>query len=480
MAKFSLGFLSEKEIQKLHDTSIRILQNIGLKIHNAEAIESLQGQPGISVDRDRQLATFSEQAVMDAVNLAPGAFSIYGRDRTQKVTYGDSSFVTMAIPGEALWVDPQTKTRREGTLADLDTCVVVADALAHIDVVGAMIKPAELPTEVHDVCLYAELFKRTRKPVRSWISNGRTAYYVLELLNVISGGASELRTYPLTEFGLEPISPLELPRDGLDGAIRFARAGLPIVLGPMPQAMGTSPVTLAGSVALGNAESLGALVIIQTIAPGTPVIYYSAPHIMDPRTMNLVFSSPEQGLMAAAVTQLGKHYGLPVGINVGLTDSKLPDAQSGLEKGTTLMIGALAGANAFGGMGIAGCDQGFSLPQLVIDDEMIGFVKRALRGLQIDDETCAYEVVERVGIGGNFLLDEHTLTNWRQEFWLPSLSDRDNWEKWLDSGGSTMLDRAIARQEQILRTHTLDWLDEAMQRELDAIVAAAKREILGV
>jgi trimethylamine--corrinoid protein Co-methyltransferase len=479
MAKIRLEFLSQQEIQKLHDTAMRILGEIGLKFHDDTLPDRFQSQSGLTIDRQSQVILFSEAAVMQAVAQVPPLFHIHGRDRSRKVTYGGSSFVTMSIPGEAHWVEPASRRRRQGTLEDFAAAVTVADALPNIDVVGGMIKPIAFPTAVYDVYTYAELFKRTRKPVRSWISNGRTAHYVIKLLEVLAGGSAELRAHPLAEFGLEPISPLELPRDGLDGAIEFARAGQPIVLGPMPQAMGTAPATLAGAVALGHAESLGALTIIQSIAPGTPMIYYSAPHIMDPQTMNLVFGSPEQGLMAVAVAQLGQHYGLPVGVNVGLTDANLPDAQSGLEKSTTLLMGALAGANAFGGMGIAGCDQGFSLPQLIIDDETIGFVKRIVRGMDVNDDTCAFDTIQRTGIGGNFLLDDHTLAHWREEFWIPRLGNRLNWPKWLEASGKTMAQRAAERQEQILSEHETDWLDEAVQRELDAIVLAAEREILG-
>jgi trimethylamine--corrinoid protein Co-methyltransferase len=356
---------------------------------------------------------------------------------------------------------------------------VVADALSNIDIVGAMVQPAETPVQVRDIHLYAELLKRTQKPVRSWVYNRTSARYILELLEVLTGGSAELRAFPLAEFGLEPISPLQLPYDALEAALEFARAGIPITLGPMPQAMATGPVTLAGDIAQGNAECLGTLAIIQAVAPGTPVIYYNAPHIMDPRTMSLVFGSPEQGLMGVAVAQLGNHYGLPVGVNVGFTDAKVPDAQAGLEKGTTLLLGALAGADIFGGMGIAGCDQGFSLPQLIIDDEIIDFVKRVMRGVRVDGETCAYDVIERVGIGGMFLTDDHTLTLWRDEFWIPQLCDRNLWEPWRADGRKTMLDRAIDRQEKILGTHTLEWLDEDTQQEMDAIVAVAEREVIG-
>jgi trimethylamine--corrinoid protein Co-methyltransferase len=478
MAKLSIGLLKPDEIQQIHDTSIRILENIGLAVQSEEVLSLLQGQAGLTVDRERQVVTFSEALVMESVDLAPKVFSVYGRDTTQKLTYGEEGFVCQAIPGEAHWVDPSAKTRREGTWEDFEKCVTVADYLPNIDIVGAMIQPSEVPVDVRDVHIYAELLKRTKKTVRSWVYGRKSARYILEMVKLLVGGEEELRTNPILEFGFEPVSPLQLSGNALETAIEFAKAGIPITLGPMPQAMATGPVTLIGSVAQGNAEALGTLVILQTIAPGTPVIYYSAPHIMDPKTAGLVFSSPEQGLMGVAVTQIGKFYGLPVGINVGLTDAKIPDAQSGLEKGTTMILGAMAGADIFGAMGIAGMDQGFSLPQLIIDDEIIGFVKRIMRGIRVDEEALAYDVVERVGIGGTFLTDDHTLAHWREEFWIPQLCDRVLWESWMETGGKTMLDRAVDRQVEILSDHTLDWLDEDKQQELDKIVASAEKEIL--
>ncbi|NIM93776.1 MAG: hypothetical protein GTO18_08710 [Anaerolineales bacterium] len=479
MAKFTLGFLSDEEISEMHDTSMRILERIGLKVMSEEVLAAMGGVAGVSVDSDSQVMTFSEEVVMQCVDLAPKIFSVYGSDRSQKITYGEEGFVCQAIPGEAHWVEPKPRTRREGTWADFEKSVVVADYLPNIDIVGAMIQPSEVPVEVRDVHLYAELFKRTKKTVRSWVYDRASARFIIEMARVLSGGADELRTYPIIEFGFEPVSPLQLPGNALETAIEFAKAGIPITLGPMPQAMATGPVTLAGSVTQGNAEALGTLVILQSIAPGTPVIYYSAPHIMDPRTAGLVFSSPEQGLMGVAVTQIGKHYGLPVGINVGLTDAKVPDAQAGIEKGTTMIMGALAGADIFGAMGIAGMDQGLSIPQLIIDDEIIGFVKRILRGMRVDEEALAYDVVEQVGIGGTFLTEDHTLTHWREEFWIPQLCDRYLWEPWVEAGGTTMLDRAVDRQDKILSEHTLEWLDEDLQIELDRIVKAAEEEILG-
>jgi len=164
--------------------------------------------------------------------------------------------------------------------------------------------------------------------------------------------------------------------------------------------------------------------------------------------------------MAAAATQVGKAYGLPVSINVGLTDAKIPDAQAGLEKGMTLLMGALAGADIFGHMGIGGADQGGSLQQLVIDNEMAMYVRRIAKGFEVDTETLAVEVIEAVGIGGNFLAEPHTRDYFRREVMFPKLLDRQDWASWLAAGGQDMLTRAAASVNELLAHHQVEALAE--------------------
>jgi trimethylamine---corrinoid protein Co-methyltransferase len=197
--------------------------------------------------------------------------------------------------------------------------------------------------------------------------------------------------------------------------------------------------------------------------------------------MNILYGSPEQGLLMAATTQVIKSLGLPAIANAGYTDAKVPDAQAGMEKGMTALMAALAGADSFAPMGVTGTI-GASLPQLIIDDEMIGYLRRTVLGFEVTPETLAFDVVQRIGPGGNFLTDEHTLRHARREFWIPRLSDRDNYVIWQTKGRQTMLERAAARRDQILRDrrrdHRLEPLDEALEREIDRIVAVAGRELL--
>ena len=246
----------------------------------------------------------------------------------------------------------------------------------------------------------------------------------------------------------------------------------------MVQAGATGPCTLAGTLAQENAETLGAIVITQVLCPGTPVLYGGIPHIMDMRTTMISFGSPEQGLMAVAMAQVAKSYGLPVYINAGLTDSNLVDAQAGLEKGMLFLLGALAGGDLIAHLGIAGADQGASLPQLVVDNEMVAYVKRFLRGFRVDDTTLAVDVIKEIGHDGQHLAHPHTLEHFRKEFWLPKMWARRDWDAWMREGGTSMVERAAQRVDQILKEHKPEPIDEALAREVDSIVEAARRELL--
>jgi trimethylamine--corrinoid protein Co-methyltransferase len=341
-----------------------------------------------------------------------------------------------------------------------------------------MAQPEEVSQAYREVLLTAELVKGTTKPTRTWVFNRRTARYILEIYRTIAGGDAPLREHPMIEAFLEPISPLQLPHDGLDVMMEFVQAGQPVSIGPMAMASGTAPATLAGTLAQENAEILAGVVVSQLLAPGTPVTYGGIPHIMDPRTSICSFGSPEQMLMAQACVQMAHFYGFPVYINVGLTDAKVLDVQAGIEKGTSMMLGALAGADMFGHAGICGTDHGGSLAWLVIDDELMAYVKRIVCGFEVNTDTVATDVVDAVGPKGTYLAEEHTVKHFRNELWLPGLVwTRAAWDAWEKEGRSSMGNRALDKAEQIIATHKAEPMDGALIREIDNIVKSAREEL---
>ena len=469
--------LSSKDISNIHDASLNILRKIGIKVNHNEVFDIL-GDAGAVVDKKTKIVKFPEDMVTEGIQKAGKKHILQGRNSSSvaKFGYGDQLFLSTG--GQYLWIDETTGKRRPGTLEDTKAAILVGDALKEISIVGAFILPAEIPSKVRDIHLYAELIKYTGKPCFTWINNGRSAKYIIEMFKVVAGGEVKLRNKPMTEAFIEPISPLQLSKEGLEILIEFAKAGLPVGFGPMAMAMATAPTTLAGTIAQENAEILAGITISQLLSPGLPITYWGIPHIMDPATGNISFGSPEQGLMAVAITQIAKWYGFPVGVNVGLTDSKLPDSQNGLERGMTLLLGALAGADIFGHMGIVGADQGASLEELIINDEMIGYLKGIMKGFEVNKETLALEVINRVGIGGHFLKDEHTLKHFRKELWFPSLFDRNNWELWKGKEGNSILEKAVKKKEEILNEHKIEPLDRDIANRIDEIVKEAEKDIL--
>jgi len=340
-----------------------------------------------------------------------------------------------------------------------------------------MADPQEVPVAHRCVVVAATQLRNTTKPITFWFHDRASARYVLEIMTAVAGSREEAAAHPLAYPFLEPISPLKFPFDGIDLLFETSRLGLPVPIGPMAQVGASAPATLAGTLAQENAEILAGVCITQLIEPGLAVCYGGIPHAFDMRTTQMIFAGPEQALMAVAMTQLGKRYGLPVYINVGLTDSKVPDAQAGLEAGITLACGAMAGADIFGHLGICGVDQATSLTMLVMQHEIAAYIERMMRGFEIDDETLGLDTIRAVGHDGTFLDQPHTVEHFRQELWFPGLLDREFWSNWVEAGAGTLHDRCTARVEEVLRTHQPEPLDDDLERELDDIVASARRHL---
>jgi trimethylamine--corrinoid protein Co-methyltransferase len=227
-----------------------------------------------------------------------------------------------------------------------------------------------------------------------------------------------------------------------------------------------------------NAEILAGICITQLIKPGIPVCYGGICHAFDMRTTQLVFAGPEQAVYGVAMTQMGKHYGFPVYINSGMTDAKCPDAQAGAEIGATLIVGAAAGADIYGHMGICGVDQGGSLDMLILQNEIIGYVESCMREIEFNEKSLALDEIEAVGPGGTFIDRDHTVQNFRKELWFPKLFDRQYFGQWLQEGAVDTEERCRSMKEEILANHEPDPVPEDLERTLDNIVLAAKRHLL--
>ena len=468
--------LTEAQIRRIHEASLEILRRVGVVVPHEDMLDRL-ADAGADVDRNAQRARLPEELVSRSLSRAGKSFTLFGRDLGKTARFGQGSRNYNSIAGEAAWVDEVGGARRFATLTDVATAARFADALEHINIAGAMSDPHEIPPAVRCVEVLAELVRHTTKPVHFWYHDRASARYVNEILVALRGDETAAARYPLCYPFLEPISPLRFPRNGVDLLYETARLDLPVPIGPMAQMGLSAPATVAGTLAQENAEILAGVSIVQLIKPGLPVCYGGICHAFDMRTTQLIFAGPEQAIFGVAMTQMGKHYGLPVYINVGLTDSKRPDAQAGLEAGVTLALGAAAGADIFGHMGICGVDQASSLDMLTLQDEAIGYVESVMRQIDFSDEALGLDVLEEVGPGGTFIDSTHTAAHFRRELWFPRLLDRDYFQAWKDAGAVDTETRCRRRKEEILAGHQAEPVSEELNRALDGIVRAARRHL---
>jgi len=200
-------------------------------------------------------------------------------------------------------------------------------------------------------------------------------------------------------------------------------------------------------------------------------------HIMSMRTAMISFGSPEQGLTAAAITQLARSYGFPVYNNTGMTDSKIPDAQPGFEKAATLMFGILSGCDIFGHLGISGADNAANLTQLIIDDETAGYIKRMMGSFEVNDETVSLADIKETGIGGNFLMNDKTLRDFKKEIWYPNIFDRFAWDRWEEKREKSTIDLALEIEEDISLNHKQCFLEDSMRKECKKVIEYFKKEL---
>lgn len=467
--------LSEEQIRKIHGASLRILGETGVSIPHRDMLGRF-ADSGAKVDFDAQSVRIPADLLDRLLKQAGRRFTLYGRDMAMTARFGQGCRNYNSTSGEALWLDAVGGERRYASLGDVVTATRLADALDGITIAGAMSDPHELAAAGRCVEVFATMLHHTTKPVTFWYHNRAAARFINEIMIALRGDEQRAAEFPICYPFLAPISPLRFPFNGIDLLYETARLNLPVPVGPMAQMGMSAPATLAATLAQENAEVLAGICVTQLVRPGMPVCYGGICHAFDMRTTQLVFAGPEQAIFGVAMTQMGRHYGLPVYINAGLTDSKCPDAQAGLECAATLMLGAAAGADVFGHMGICGVDQATSLDILMLQHEVIRYVESAMREIDFSEDAFGVDEIADAGPGSQFIDRDHTAAHFRKELWMPRLLDRDYYENWRARGATGMAERCRAGKEELLIAHRPQPIDPQLSRSILEIAAAAGRE----
>ena len=445
--------LTEGEIKTIHETSARLLADPGIRVNNRQALEIFAAR-GTKVDFATQIVRIPRSLLEEAIARAPSRVVLCGRDEEHDLSL-EGTRTYLGTGGTVLNVlDLETERRRPATLEDLKNLACLTDALENVHFYMLPVYPTELDPPEVDVNRFWGALTNTAKHVMGGVYSLQGVRDVIGIAAEISGGREQLRERPIISMVTCVMSPLVMEGTYTDLLIEVARQGIPLVCPAEPMAGATAPCTLAATVALSNAETLGGVVLAQLVNPGTPVIYGTVATAMDMKTGSYLSGNIESGLINAASAQMAQFYRLPIYATAGMSDSKIPDIQAGYEKAATALLAALAGANFIhDAAGFLEFCTTISYTQMVIDNEIIGMCMRAVRGIEVNKETLAEEVIRRVSPGGNFLTEEHTLKHFKSEFFYPRISDRQNRKLWEKQGAKDAAGRARERAAKLLAEH---------------------------
>ncbi len=459
-------FLSSTDIQAIHETSMKLLAEVGIHFPDDEAL-AIFNHHGIKTEG--QTVFLTEDQLMDAISAAPAKFMIHARNPDRDVTIGGGMPVFAPGLGSPFLIDPE-RGKHSATLEDYRNAVRLAQVLPNQDLNGhQMIMPGDVPAkDAHLAMVHAGILHSDKAFIGSTTGEDGSRN-TIEMARILFGGDI---SRPVTLGVINPLSPLGYSPDMLAAIRVYAQAGQPLLISTLVMAGSTGPITLAGVLAQQNAEILAGIALAQLIQPGVPVIYGSTSTNIDMRTGGLAIGSPELSLCISAHTQLARFYGVPSRGGGALTDSCTTDAQAGFESMFSLLTTIHSGTDfVLHSAGILSSYMAFSFEKFVIDDEMIGMMRHFMQGIEVTPETLGYEVIARVGHDGHFLGEDHTLERCRSEFWEPIVADRSGLAVWVsDNGSKDATARARKRWMNLLGEQQDPPLDSLVAKQLQAYV----------
>jgi trimethylamine--corrinoid protein Co-methyltransferase len=467
----SMRLLTDAQLEEIHNASLEILGRTGVRVCDGEALDLLR-EAGCSV-ADEDVVRFPAAVVEEAVENAPSRVVLGHRTGdAQLILEGHNSYFGTGsdLPNT---IDLESGERRISLLSDVADTARLADALPNIDFVMSMALPSDVRRETSDRHSFLAMVANTTKPLvfTAWDDSGLAD--IIAMAEAVAGNAETLAENPFLVAYLEPTSPLQHSETALRKMLMMADKGLPFVYAPGPVEGATAPVTPAGSLAMANAEVLSGLAIAQLRKPGTPVVYGSGSGPLDMRTTVATYMSPQFMLHCKAIAELGHHlYRLPVWGFAGCSDSKGADMQAGIDSAMWVLWTALSGSNLVHDVGYIESGMTCSYEMIVICDEVIGFARRLLGGIEISPETLALDVIDEVGPGGEYITTDHTLQHFKK-CWYPRVLDRRSHQSWVNAGRPTAVDTARGIARKAIAEHRAEPLSEGILETLRDMVAAA-------
>jgi trimethylamine--corrinoid protein Co-methyltransferase len=465
-----LELLSPELISRVLDEAFQLMMQPGIKVRSPRACELLAGA-GVQVDVASGIARMPENVVRAALETVPKTFFLFDRLGRCKVTYGGNKVQFDPGSSGVHVLDPETLEHRLPQSADLVRLIKVAEMLPQYDAQSTAVICDDVPKKIGDLYRLFILLLYSVKPVVTGSFSNNTLPAMIDMLALFAGGRQQLVSQPQAVFDVCPSPPLVWSTFGAENLMALAQAGMPAEIVSMPLAGAAAPVTLLGAITQHAAECLSGITIHQLAGPGSPIVWGGAPAIFDMRKGTTPMGAVETAMIDASYAQVGKSLDLPTHCYLGASDSKLVDAQAGLESGVTAIIGALAGINMISGAGMLDFLACQSAEKLVVDAEAVAMAQRLLAGLEVRTETLATALFEGINFKGDFLKQRITRDLFQAEQSLPSaIIDRDSVRGWQRGGSLDAFARAKIRTAQLLDEYAQPRIAIDRENELTAIM----------
>jgi trimethylamine--corrinoid protein Co-methyltransferase len=465
--------LNKSELYSICSSAIEVLETVGVRIQDQEMLQLLR-DAGADVDPDEKVAKMPEYLVKEALMREPRQVNMAGRDGTHTLKLG-SGRTYFANQDASFMEDRKTRQWRASTKNDVEKFAKLNDALENV---GLIVRPAarDISPEIMDLHEFEAVVHNTTKPFHLGPYRGADSITdFVKMASIARGHDKRLSDRPLFSVAACCTSPLSWDVWSLSILKECAKHRSPVYVAGQPTLGGTGPVTLAGSLVVGTAEVLSGVVMGQLVNRGTPVMYWDGAYPVDQRTGVSATGSPEHALINFATPQVCKFLGIPSCV-IALTDAFTFDAQAGYEKSFSFMSAILGRADIVWGVG--GMGPCLSYTQAVIDDEIVEMNLRIARGIEVNDDTLALDVIKRVGPGKAFIGDRHTKDHHRRELVLPSVSNRLPRQLWESRGRPEIGSSALKRANELIETHHVDPISKDIASELKDFISRREKELV--
>ncbi|HHW48162.1 MAG TPA: hypothetical protein GXX14_06035 [Clostridiaceae bacterium] len=472
----TLEVLSKEDIDLIHNSSLRVLEEVGLKIDSTKVLNLLKDN-GCIVDYDTQTVKFPRSVVEKCLKTVPSQVKLLDRNGNVAVVLGDGKRYCASGHNAVFTLVDESGERREATKKDVENFAIVSDYLEDVDIIGVPYSPQDVTPETALLYSIKEILCNSKKPVFYSSESEKINEAAIEMAKAVLGKDS-LTDGSNIASQLSTTSPLYWERGAVEALYVCAKEGIPLDFLPQPITGMTAPYTLAGILTLHNTEVLSGVVIAQLIRPGTPVIYGAAWTTYEMKLTNVLIGRPESSLLRIAGAQMAHYYNMPSHTTAPDNDSNLHDEQGAWEKMLSTVAGLVGANDLIVNLGMFGTGMSISLEQLVMDSEICRIVRRFLRGIEVNEETIAFDTIANVGIRGTYLMEDNTIENLRSgEHVELFVSNGANYEMWRRKGAKSSTQKARDIVDDILAKGSKSPLDSETSKRLAEIIEKYEKQM---